>query len=234
MRSIEHSVRAVAIDLRGHGDSDWGEPGTYNIETHTTDVSDVMSRLGIERRILIGHSMGAQILMRIAVKRPELVKALVLVDFGPETNVEARERIVDMLRESLRLYGSTAEYARWLGNTRPLMPPEWVEHMAVSSLRLVEEGGYRLKIDPALVDAMDASSPRQNDALWRMLSDITCPVLVIRGGGSAVLSQQTAQRMVSTLRNGQLATVSWAGHGVMMDSPHEFNQIVSSFVGQHA
>jgi esterase len=232
MRSIEDWVRGVAVDLRGHGDSDWASPSTYNIETHVSDVSEVMALLGNERQILIGHSMGAQILMRIAALRPTRVRALVLVDFGPDINALARRHMLALLRESLRHYESVAEFAQWLGNTRPLVPPDLLQHLALHSLRPVD-GGYRLKLDPALVEAMDASSPQEDELLWKIMRDIACPVLVIRGGGSAVLSRQAAERMAATLPNGRLMTVS-AGHAVMMDNPQEFNDVVARFVREQA
>jgi esterase len=80
---------------------------------------------------------------------------------------------------------------------------------------------------------MDASSPQEDELLWKIMRDIACPVLVIRGGGSAVLSRQAAERMAATLPNGRLMTVS-AGHAVMMDNPQEFNDVVARFVREQA
>jgi pimeloyl-ACP methyl ester carboxylesterase len=222
MRAIEHLARCVAVDLRGHGDSDWASPSSYNIDTHVSDVNEVMNLLGDERSILIGHSMGAQILMRVAAARPTRVRALVLVDFGPDRNAEARLWMLKLLRASLKSYESVAEFAHWLGTTRPLVPPDLLEHLALQSLRPVE-GGYRLKLDPALVESMDASSPQHDELLGKIIRDIACPVLVVRGGGSAILSRQAAERMTAALPNGRLVTVA-AGHAVMMDNPQGFVQ----------
>ena len=233
VRSFGESVRSVAIDLRGHGDSDWDKASNYSIQTHTADVNDLLSLMGNGGHILIGHSMGAHVLTRLTALHPEKAVALVLVDFGPSVSANAMQRVQELLSESLRGYESVAEYAQWLKSTRPLVSPELVQHLAAHSLRSMN-GGFRLKIDPALLETIETSNSHDEDALWQIIGEITCPVLLIRGAGSAMFSPQTARRMIGTLRNGRLVTVPVAGHGVMMDNPREFNDALSQFVRTYA
>src|SRR5215470_5549679 len=54
-------LRTIAVDLRGHGDSDWGPEGAYDIETLTSDVRKVVRSLNIDRLLLMGHSLGGDI-----------------------------------------------------------------------------------------------------------------------------------------------------------------------------
>jgi pimeloyl-ACP methyl ester carboxylesterase len=73
--------RVVAIDLRGHGDSDW--PGTYSFELMRDDVLGVLDRLGLHRVILVGHSMGGTVAYLIAEEHPGRVDRLVIEDAPP-------------------------------------------------------------------------------------------------------------------------------------------------------
>ena len=73
--------RVVAIDLRGHGLSDW--PGTYSFELMRDDVLGVLDRLGVDRVNLLGHSMGGTVAYLIAEKEPGRIDRLILEDTPP-------------------------------------------------------------------------------------------------------------------------------------------------------
>lgn len=74
--------RVVAVDLRGHGDSDAPE-GDYGIPVLADDVATTAAGLGLAGAVAVGHSMGAAVVVELASRHPELVSALVLVDAAP-------------------------------------------------------------------------------------------------------------------------------------------------------
>src|SRR5579863_4459490 len=74
----------AALDLRGHGDSDWDPEARYDTATLAADLGKALAALGFERMILIGHSLGADVAIRFAADHAERVAALVIVDYGPE------------------------------------------------------------------------------------------------------------------------------------------------------
>jgi 3-oxoadipate enol-lactonase len=76
--------RVYALDLRGHGDSDW--PGTYSFELMAADVIGLLDQLGLTAVTLTGHSMGGAVAYRVAMSRPDLVGRLVVVDAPPAMN----------------------------------------------------------------------------------------------------------------------------------------------------
>jgi len=223
--------RTVAVDLRGHGDSDWDRCGNYDIATHTADVNQIIDVLAEERIILIGHSLGAHVSIRLAVMRPELLAAVVLVDFGPDLNEEGMLHGRENLRASFHHSNSIGAYANFLGRSRPLLSAERCEQLATSALRPVG-GGYELRLDPALADFEEPFDQHDESILWRMLGGIRCPTLVVRGAGSAMLTRAVAESMVRVLPRGRLSTISGAGHAVMTDNPDEFNTVVGRFVEQ--
>ena len=102
--SIAKLFQTLAVDLRGHGDSSWHPRGEYDVEGHVADVIQVIDALRIKRFVLIGHSLGGEIALRIAAVRPESVRGLVIVDFGPDLNPEVTDRVVTDFNDSIRTW----------------------------------------------------------------------------------------------------------------------------------
>lgn len=226
--SLASFHRTVAVDLRGHGESGWDAAGRYRVQDHVADVLQVIDALGIGRFVLIGHSAGAEVAIRIAALQCANVVGAALIDFGPTPNMQGMAHALANFTASLRSYGSVSEYAQWLHSQRPLAEPAVLWRIAADALRPQSNGRYRLKCDPAVANVR-AGGP-DSAALWNMLKSIVCPVLVIRGAASAVLSRETAEQMTRILRNGSLHIVRAAGHAVMIDSPREFAQAVHPFL----
>ena len=133
------------------------------------------------------------------------------------------------LTDSLRFYANVSQYADWLKATRHLTGHGTLEQIAARAVCRIG-GHFRLKVDPAFVDAFLHMTPDDARILWTLLWKQTCPTLVVRGAGSAVLSQTAAEHLVRVLPQGELATVSAAGHAVMLDNPAGFACIVLGFL----
>jgi len=221
--------RVIAVDLRGHGDSDWDPNSRYDCAAHLDDVRFVVETLRPKKMILIGHSLGGEIAIRLTAQCADLVVGLVVVDFGPELNQEATVRIrQDFVADNL-VYVDCGAYAAHLERKRPMISPDLRWTLARDSLRLDADGGYRLKRDPA----MGANGSRNSSALpplWPILEEIRCPVMLVRGVASSVLPLSVAKRMVEVLSNGFFASIRLAGHGVMVDNPTEFAATTLSFI----
>lgn len=228
--SIAGLFRTLAVDLRGHGDSSWHPKGEYDVEGHVADVIQVIDTLRIERFVLIGHSLGGEIAIRIAAARPKSVIGLIIVDFGPDLNPEESDRVLTDFNDSIRTWNSVSEYGAWLQEHRPLVSPAMIRELSVGALRAHPDGGYRLKCDPALGTAKNRE--KRAAILWKMIASISLPVFVLRGIGSAVLSSDVAERMEKVLSNGRLRTITQAGHGVVVDNPREFADALYPFLSQ--
>jgi pimeloyl-ACP methyl ester carboxylesterase len=224
----EHFTTLV-VDLRGHGSSGWDLSGRYELKGYVSDLIHVLDHSDVDDFIVIGHSLGAHIAIHLRARYPQRVLASVLVDFAPELNPEGRSCAVRLLKESLRSYPTAEHYADWLKQTRPLAPPAMLEHIAASAL-LRDRNGFRLKLDPAVAEAFPDIQPAEAQLLWALLREQSCPTLIVRGAGSALLSHTTARRVVDVLPRGELATVNGAGHSVMIDNPVEFERTVFAFM----
>jgi pimeloyl-ACP methyl ester carboxylesterase len=224
--------RILIVDLRGHGNSGWDREGRYDIATHCDDVSHIISSYGSRHLVLIGHSMGGHLALRLAATFRHCVVGLAIVDYGPETDPEVSSHIRAEFNSESRIYKSEQEYLEKLLIKRPLANPDIIRRFARQALKPCRYGDMVLKRDPAMGRETTSSVgevPTGNEQ-WHLLGTVECPTLVIRGIGSAVLSSAVLQRMLVTIRNGQCQSVDGAGHGVMTDNPQGFADSIMPFI----
>ncbi len=236
--------RVIALDLRGHGDSDWHPDGAYDYDDHVRDLEAVWSHLGLKRAVLVAHSLGGRIAMLFAGRHPEWIAGLVIVDSAPELDRRGTARIsLDVAQNKDPSFGSVSQYEQVLVHAYPAADPGAIRRMAANGLRQRDDGRWVLKMDPrfrgAVAGGDDESElarlaerhERYRDEMWRALERIPSPCLIVRGAGSDIVSPDVADRMADeVLQNGRLAVVPRAGHSVMTDNPKGFEQAVVEFV----
>jgi esterase len=234
---IMSRFRVVAIDLRGHGNSDWDPQTRYDTQTLTADLAAVTGSFGFERMILIGHSWGASIATRFSAENPDVVAGLVIVDFGPELAEAGVQEILKGFAETPPGFATSDEYVRWLAARRPFANLKALEQYARYGLRQTAEGHYQIKNDAALgtkseIAQLTPENGRYHIAdLWAALESIKCRTLIMRGAASGVFPRDVAARMVERMPGAQLQSIGAAGHAVMMDNPTEFSARVAEFLG---
>lgn len=230
--------RVLAVDQRGHGDSDWDPKGRYDSDSMADDLERILAAFGIERFVLIGFSMGGRASMVFAGRHPERLAGLVLVDIGPELDARGRIRIGSEIAEQRSpVFRDVDEYARLLSRNYPAGSPDALRRMAKHGLRQRADGLYELKMDPKLRgDRPDDEQARADEEAfaarcWEALARLPCPTLVVRGAASDILSPEIADKMVDeVLQNGRLAVVPQAAHSVATDNPKGFEEAVGAFV----
>lgn len=235
---IASHYRVLAVDQRGHGDSDWDPQGRYDSDSMADDLERVLDAFGIERFVLVGFSMGGRAGMIFAGRHPNRLAGLVLVDIGPELDARGRIRIGgEMTEQRAPVFQSIEEYARLLARNYPAGSPEALQRMAKYGLRKRDDGRFELKSDPKLrSERGDPEEARAQEAalaerMWDALAKLPCPTLVVRGAASDILSPEIADRMVDdVLQHGRLAVVPQAAHSVATDNPKGFEEAVSAFI----
>lgn len=228
---LQDKYRLISIDQRGHGDSDWSPDGDYSREAFVSDLEAVRAALGLETFILIGHSMGGLNSVSYAVEFPQRLRALVLVDVGPESAREGVDNIIRFTRGPDELeFEQFVENAHRFNQRRTL---DNIRERMRHRLKPGENGKWTWKFDKRFRQpdsGLRIGTELSNDQTWQLFRDITVPTLLVRGGESDVLSQEVAERAAREMAATTLRVVPGAGHSVPGDNPDDFTFVVRSFL----
>jgi esterase len=227
---LRESHHCFAVDMRGHGDSEWSPNLAYSFEDMADDVGGFIDILGLEPALMVGMSMGGLAAIELAGRRSSRLTGLVLVDVGPELQRAGTERIRKFMR-NIDPGTSIDDLVDRALQFNPRRDPEMLRLSLRMNLRDAPGGGVAWKYDSR---HMGASSPEVYEAraarLSARLSEISCPTLVVRGGESDTFSEENARRVVDRLPAGRLVTVPRAGHSVQGDDPVALVRAIADFL----
>ena len=215
----------VALDQRGHGESQWAVPPAYGTEDFAADLRGLMHVLGWARMTLIGHSMGGHNAMTFAAWHPERVAALVIVDSRPVIPAERLNVMHARGSRTPRLHPSAeaAAAAFRLLPRETLADPALLAHMGRAAVAQ-RNGGWGWRFDPA------THGERKPVDAWPLLPQITAPTLVVRGGLSPVLPAEMAERLRARIPHSSLVTIPNAYHHLTLDAPAAFTTALADFL----
>jgi len=220
-RRIQDRAHIIAMDVRGHGESAWSADGAYQYADQAGDLAALVDRLGIERFVLIGTSMGGVIAMVYAGQHGDRLRALVLNDIGPD--VEAGSgRITQTVGSRPYDFASLDEAMQYRRETSPITagrPLADKEETARGVLRERPDGRWAWKMDPAYIEQRVKQGPPKRPPLWPVLETLQCPTQLVWGTDSDVLSEAQAKRMVAALPKGELVSVPGIGHAPTLVEP---------------
>lgn len=225
--TVSERYHVRALDSRGHGDSD--HAAEYGDELNAADTIAVCDALGLQRLALVGFSMGGGNAILVTSGQPERIERLVIVDRGPVSNPAGRERMLRAVSQAKSVFASADEALAYIRLANPRRPEDLVEASLSHAFRQRPDGSYELKYDPKLREGRAAHRGSAVD-WWARLKAIKCPMLIIRGGESDILTQAVAEEMLTVLPGATLEVVPGAGHTVMMDNPVGFNQAVAPWL----
>lgn len=232
--ALKQHYHVVAVDLRGHGDSDW--EGDYGYEAHARDLEGLIAHLGWERLVLVGLSLGGLAAMQYAAQHSDALDALAVVDIGPELNTTGANKIIDFARTPGEL-DSIDEFIERAVQFNPRRDPNALRYSLSHNLRQLPNGKWTWKYDTRVAsnrgEPREAPAPGYFSELWERLPQIACPTLVVRGAESNVFMEKTGARMAELLPDGRFVTVQDAGHTVPQDNPVAFLETLSAFLDGH-
>lgn len=227
---------AVALDLRGHGDSDWCEQGDYHPEAFAGDLLDVMATVG-PKPALVGASLGGMISLLVAGEiQPDAVGALVLVDVTPKLEAEGVDRIFRFMTSHPEGFASVAEAAAAVAEFLPHRPRPNDPAGLAKNLRLGKDGRYRWHWDPKFLNR-ELSHRRRETSPWpaRLESatrNVRCPLLLVRGRLSDVVSEETVRHFRELAPSAEYVDVADAAHMVAGDRNDAFTSSVVEFLSR--
>ena len=211
--------RVLALDQRGHGETDWAPADRYGVEDMADDLEAFVQALGLRRFSLVGLSMGGMVAMEYAGRRPSELAALVIVDIGPEIVASGVQRIQAGVRTS-DVFASRDEAFAAARAVNPLPPEAHHRHRVDYSVMRTEDGQWTWRYDRALRSG--ALRTRDTEKAWRSCGDIAVPTQLIRGSLSDILSPETAARMIEVIPDARFAVVENSGHAIPLDAPGGF------------
>ncbi|MGZ5164567.1 MAG: alpha/beta fold hydrolase [Burkholderiales bacterium] len=224
--NTDYHVRAV--DLRGHGDSEWhnSNPPNYKYTRHAADIHELTEKLDLHDFVLIGHSMGGMVSSVYAATYPGRAKALIVVDSNLVMSPERIASFQVVADRPARDYASQEEFivnyrVRPGGSTAPL---EALRHIAQHSGRLFDDGRWRHKVDRRtyanreLVDSF---------ALWNR---IRIPALLMKGGLSTRMTLEAIAEVKSRAPQATMTVVADADHHITLDNPAGFIRAARDFL----
>jgi len=221
--ALAAETRPVALDLRGHGDSDWRDDGTYTMESFVADIEEARHALGWERFALVGHSLGARVALEYAAAHPDRLSALAVIDFLVEGWQGGRG--FDRAKSRSQPYYEDREttVARFR-----LQPPgtalgsDALRRLGEESVKKTDEG-WTWKFDWRCFGI--GVGP-----VWPTLERVRARSLVVRGGESRLMDQTAAERVAAALPQGRAVSVPGAHHHVSLDAADALVQTLLPFL----
>ncbi len=214
-QALEQRYRVLCPDMPGRGKSDWlADKNDYDYVTYVAAAVALIARSNTSTVDWVGTSMGGLIGMMVAAQPNSPIRKLVLNDIGPFLPKSALERIGSYVGTDPR-YDSLAALEKKLREDSapfgPLSDAEWhflAEHYA----RQLPDGKWTSHYDPGIAVNIRKALPAQDIALWPVWQQIKCPVLVIRGAQSDLLTKETAQKMKDRPYPTEVVEIAGVGH----------------------
>lgn len=216
--------RVLCLDLRGRGLSGRDpDPDRYTVNVELADVLHVLETLGIAQAVIVGTSRGGLIGLALAAARPGMLRGIVLNDIGPVIETRGLMRLrgyVGKLRPPRDEADAATMLKELLGEQFPdLTDAQWCKQARTT---FIDRGGaLAANYDPALANALQAIEPQMpSPTLWPLFDALEgIPVLVIRGGLSDLLSDETLGQMQARRPDLEHFSVPRQGHAPHLDEP---------------
>lgn len=227
---LAQRYRVLALDQRGHGDSEWARDVSYGNHEMSLDAEAFITAMRLRRPILIGHSMGGRNAMLLARRNPSLLAAMVIVDVGPELSEKGRAAIAGFVQTNQE-FDDLEHFVQNVRQYDPYRPREHIERTVKYNMLERADGKYVSKCDsnPRRLGIMRGSLPQETLTLQDTAA-FDLPALLIRGANSTILTQDAAERFAGALPQGSLVTVPDCGHNVHGQNTKGFIAALSPFL----
>lgn len=229
--ALSDQYHVLALDQRGHGDTDWAPE--YGLRQMANDLLGFLDGLELRTVTLMGLSMGGLVSFVFAAAHPDRVERMVILDIGPEIAPAGSANVASSMaaRDVFRTEDEAFAQAR-AANARPA--DATLRHRVTHNLRRLPDGSFTYKYDKALRQNPRALFDHTPEELWAAWQALSCPVQLVRGADSDVLSAETAERMLAENANVSFASIPDCGHSITLDRPEGLIDVVRPWLAATA
>lgn len=226
-KQVEHfadDYRCIAFDFRGQGQSQITKSG-YDMDTLADDAIELLNALNIDQCHYVGLSMGGFVGQRVAIKRPDLLKSLTLIDTSadPEDpdNVPGYKKLVTAIR--------------WLGMKRvskKVMPIMFGSTFLADKARKADNKEWLSMLNSNRKNGVVKATTGviERSGTYDQLDAITLPTLIIVGDEDVATPYAKAERMHFAIAGSKLAVIKGSGHTSTVEEPEQVNKVLSYFL----
>lgn len=216
---LRREYHCLALDQRGHGDSEWEPTADYSFDAQIRDIEGFIEKLGLKRPLLVGHSMGGFAAIGYSMRHAATMAGLVLVDVGPELSMDGAKRIREFVSQD-RVLDSVDAFVQKAMSFNPMRNPALLRRSLLHNLRQLPDGKWTWKHDPNRMSGNFASERVERaKQIIEQVHKIDCPTLIMRGARSDVFSDDNARKFAEALPNGRWLKIENAGHTIQGDNP---------------
>jgi pimeloyl-ACP methyl ester carboxylesterase len=231
--ALEDRYRVICVDLPGRGQSDWlPVAADYQPSTYVQGLAALIARLDVEQVDWVGVSLGGILGMTLAAQPKTPIRKLVLDDIGGYIGKEALQRIASYVGQDPAFPNRAGleAYMREINTGYgPLTDAQWA-HLVEHGSRQDETGAWRQHYDPKLAEPFREGFS-EPVAMWPLWDLVSCPVLVLRGALSDLLTAETAAEMIARKAGTKLVEFEGVGHAPMLMDGAQIGAVREGLVG---
>lgn len=224
---------ALAIDLPGHGHSDWRDDGAYTPAHLADDIAGIVAERAADARAVVGMSLGGLAAMELATRHPHLVRSLVMVDITPGVNAKKAKAVIDFV-DGPQTFASFDDLLARTIEFNPTRSESSLRRGILHNARPTDDGSWQWRYDrrgharstgDGAAPAGDGPSP-----LWDDFGAVACRLMLVRGSLSPVVDDDDVAEALRRQPDLELQVVDGAGHSVQGDRPVELAAVLTGWL----
>jgi esterase len=223
------NLRILALDLRGHGDSEWVRPPDYSPAAYAADLARLIRNANAEDAIAIGHSMGGIAVLAFALRYHRLARAVAAIDVAI-TSGPRRNRYLRRLRTLPTVSYpdlATAKARFRLMPNEGVIAPERIAQIAEHSVQCTIDGSYTMKFDRESFvgsDGLDVAAA---------IAGVRIPLLLVRAERSRIMTAEAAADASRSNPLVETVTIPDAHHHLPLEAPELLARSIRQFAAAH-